>query len=300
MQHAFDWLRICKTGGELLSTLDLLSDEPDLPSIIAKEDRLGVPQTAFDGSCLRCRYYTRLTNTHYCYFCNHVMTRESIIRPFARHSVILWGFVNHSPIKMPQTKFDIFYNILDEKHFICCTNRWHLKSFLQEIGLSQGPDWLGLIQIFPVFAGGETTTMSDILCSAVHEEKNIMLNQLYIQFYATPYQLFTKKDRDREGKLTFTMSEFIGYLEMAEIFKRGLYLEEQDRLLEVLNLKDPTEKQFYWGRFIGQIRSEARDFLDSWNMRLWVPEQVSLFYELLDFAKFDPDKCISNMFRNEE
>ncbi|KPA14736.1 hypothetical protein MHK_005056, partial [Candidatus Magnetomorum sp. HK-1] len=95
MHNAFDWLRICRTGGELLATLDLLSDEPHLPEIISQEDRLGVPQTAFCGPCLRCHYFSRLTNNNFCYFCNHVMTRETVIRPFSRHSVALWGFVNY-------------------------------------------------------------------------------------------------------------------------------------------------------------------------------------------------------------
>jgi len=300
MQNAFDWLRICRTGGELITTLDLLSDEPDLPKIMLKEDCLGVPQAAFDGPCLRCRFYSRLNNKVYCYFCNHIITRENVIRAFSRYGVVLWGFVNFPPKKMPKTEYDIFHYTLNDNRFICCTNRWNLKILLQEISLIQGPDWIGLIQLFPLYPGGETITMSDILCSAVHEEKNIMMDQLYVQFYAKPLQLFGKRQREIAGKLTFTVSEFIGYLEMAEIFKRGLYLEEQDRLLEVLKLDDPTEKQFYWGRFMGQIRSEARDFLDSWNMRLWHTEQVELFYELLDFARYDPDKNISNTIASED
>jgi len=294
MQHAFDWIRISRTGSELVSTLDLLTDEPDLPEIMVKEDCLGEPQTAFHGFCLRCRFYTRNEDSDYCYFCNHVMVRDDSTRPFARHAVVLWCFVNKTPKKLPIVPFDFFYNIVDTNRMICSVNRWHLKEFLQELTLFQGPEWLGVIQIFPVFRGGETTTMSDILCSAIFDEKNMLQDRLYIKFYASPYQFVHRKDRERSGKLIFEASEFIGYLEMAEIFKRGLYLEEQDRLQEVLNIADPSEKQFYWGRFLAQIRPEARDFLDSWNMRKWTSAQVSLFYELLDFAKFDPDKNISN------
>lgn len=300
MQNAFDWLRICKTGSELMATVDLLSDEPDIPIIIAKEDCLGSPQAAFDGPCLRCRYYSRLKDSVYCYFCNHVMTREPFVKGFSRHGVLLWGFVNFVPQKIPRTEYDIFFYQVDNNRFLFCINRWNLKNFLQEISLIQGADWLGLIQVFPLFAGGETTTMSDVLCSAIHDEKSIMMNQLYIQFYASPFQIFTKRERDKKGQLTFSAPEFIGYLEMAEIFKRGLYPSEQDKLLELLQINDTSEKQFYWGRFMGQIRPEARDFLNSWNMRLWHMEQVGLFYELLDFVKYDPDKNISNVFKSEE
>jgi len=300
MQNAYDWLQICPSGSELMATLDLIADEPDLPEIVAKEDCLGIPQTAFDGPCLRCRYFSRLPNDHFCYFCNHVMVREPIIRSLARHSVVLWCFVNFPPKKIPKSNYEVFYHIVDDNRFICCTNRWNLKSLLQEIMLVQGPDWLGVLQIFPTFQGGETMTMSDMLCSAIFDEKTLIQDRLYIKFYSSPFQFVHKKEREREGKLIFEATDFIGYLEMAEIFKRGLYLEEQDRLRQVLDIDDPSEKQFYWGRFLAQVRPEARDFLDSWNLRNWTPPQVSLFYELLEFAKFDPDKCISNVFQNEE
>jgi len=300
MRNACDWLLNCRSGSELMATIDLLSDEPDLPEIIYKEDCLGIPQTAFDGPCLRCRYFSRLPNEHYCYFCNHVMVRESVIRPTARHSVALWCFMNFPPKKMPHTTYDILFYIIDDNRMICTTNRWNLKNLLQELMLMQGPDWLGVMQIFPVFRGSETLTMSDIIASAIFDEKSLVQDRMYIKFYASPFQIPFRKDRERDGKLIFYASDFIGYLEMAEIFKRGLYLEEQDRLLQVLKIDDPTERQFYWGRFLAQIRPEARDFLDSWNMKKWTATQVSLFYELLDFAKFDPEKNISNIFQDEE
>jgi hypothetical protein len=300
MQNAYDWMQICRSGSELIATLDLLADEPNLPEIIAKEDCLGSPQTAYDGPCFRCRYYSRLPNDHYCYFCNHVMVREKILKSFARHSVALWFFVNFPPKKLPATGQEVFSYILDDNHFLCCTNRWNLKSFLQEIMLIQGPDWLGVIQIFPVFQGGDTLTMSDLLSSALFDEKSIVQDRLYIKFFASPFQIVHKREREREGKLIFEAVNFVGYLEMAEIFRRGLYLEEQDRLRQLLEVEDPSEKQFYWGRFLTQVRPEAQDFLDSWNIKNWTSTQVSLFYELLDFVKYDPDKCISNVTQNEE
>jgi len=300
MQNAYDWLLISKSGGELLATIDLVTDEPDLPGIVAKEECLGLPQTAFDGPCLRCRYYSRLANSHYCYFCNHVMVRESVVRSYARHSVALWCFVNYPPKKIPKTSHEVFCHIVDDNRFICCTNRWNLKNFLQEMMMIQGPDWLGTLQIFPVFRGGETLTMSDLLCSAIFDESALVQDRLYIKFFSSPYQFVHKREREREGKLIFEATDFVGYLEMAEIFKRGLYLEEQDRLRQLLDIEDASEKQFYWGRFLAQVRPEARDFLDSWKMKNWTESQVSLFYELLDFVKFDPDKCISNIFQNEE
>jgi len=300
MQNAYDWLRICKSGSELIATIDLVTDEPYLPEIMVKEDCLGPPQTAFDGPCLRCQYFSRMPNHHLCYFCDHVIVREKSVRSFAPHCVTIWGFVNFPFRKIPQTKHEIFTYNVDHNRFICCTNRWNLKMLLQEIMMIQGPDWLGTLQIFPAFQGGETMNMSDMLCSAIFDEKALIQDRLYIKFFASPFQFVHKKEREREGKLIFDAIDFIGYLEMAEIFKRGLYLEEQDRLKELLEIQDVSEKQFYWGRFLAQVRPEARDFLDSWNMRKWSKSQVSLFYELLDFAKFDPDKCITNISQNEE
>jgi hypothetical protein len=301
MQNAYDWLRICRTGGELIATIDLVSDEPDLPGIVAKEESLGSPQTAFTGPCLRCSYYERLFNKNYCYFCNQVMVRENVLRSIARHSVALWCFVNYPPKRNPKTSnYEVFSHIVDNSRFICCTNRWNLKNLLQEMMMMQGPDWLGTIQIFPVFKGGDTLTMSDLLCSAIFDESALVQDQLYVKFFSSPFQFVHKREREREGKLIFEVTDFIGYLEMAEIFKRGLYLEEQDRLRQVLEVEDVTEKQFYWGRFLAQVRPEARDFLDSWKMKTWTESQISLFYELLDFVKFDPDKCISNIVQDEE
>jgi len=299
MQNAFDWLRICRSGSELMATLDLVSDEPDLPGIVAKEECLGIPQAAFDGPCLRCKYYSRLPDNHLCYFCNNVMVREAIIRSFARHCVALWHYVNFPLKRIPKTSYEIFHYQVDKNRYICCTNRWNLKNFLQEIMMIQGPEWRGVIQIFPVFQGGETLTMSDMLCSAIFDEKSMIQDRLYVKFFATPFQFVHKKEREREGKLIFEVTDFIGYIEMAEIFKKGLYLEEQDRLRQVLDIEDPSEKQFYWGRFLAQVRPEARDFLDSWKLKNWTPSQISLFYELLSFAKFDPEKNITNVFQDE-
>ena len=72
-------------------------------------------------------------------------------------------------------------------------------------------------------------------------------------------------------------------------FSRNLGLigpQEQEMLHEVLNLEDPSEEQFYWGRLLGHLSQGAKDMLNAWRIRQWPKNQVKLLYELVDYVAF--------------
>ena len=63
-------------------------------------------------------------------------------------------------------------------------------------------------------------------------------------------QLINPKEQEKLGLISHDISEFISLLEMAEIFRAFLRPNEQQKLFELLNLDNPAEEQFYWGRFL--------------------------------------------------
>jgi hypothetical protein len=128
--------------------------------------------------------------------------------------------------------------------------------------------------------------MGDILCKAVQHEARFPMDQLRVRFYSAPYQIMQPHTRDRQGLLTFEVSEFLSLLEMAAVFRTMLRPEEQASLYELLNLKDTSEEQFYWGRFMGHLSKEAKDMLSAWRIRQWPRNQIKLLYELVDYVAF--------------
>ena len=73
---------------------------------------------------------------------------------------------------------------------------------------------------------------------------------------------------------------------MAAIFRRLLYPEAQQALHDLLNLRDSSEEQFYWGRFLGYLNSEAKDMLSAWRIRQWPRDRIQLLYELVEYVAF--------------
>ena len=84
--------------------------------------------------------------------------------------------------------------------------------------------------------------------------------------------------------LAYTIADFISMLEMAEVFRANLYPQQQKELLELLNLHDPKEEQFYWGRFLGQLSQETKDMLSAWKVRQWTKSQTEFFYQLINYV----------------
>jgi len=112
------------------------------------------------------------------------------------------------------------------------------------------------------------------------------MDQLRVRFFSAPHQILIPHARDKQGLLTFEVSEFLSVLEMAAVFRTILYPREQKALYELLNLEDTSEEQFYWGRFMGFLSQEAKDMLNAWRIRQWPKNRIKLLYELVDYVAF--------------
>ena len=114
------------------------------------------------------------------------------------------------------------------------------------------------------------------------------MDQLRVRFYSAPHQIMKPHTRDKQGLLTFEVSEFLSLLEMAAVFRTILRPTEQELLYQLVNLEDTSEEQFYWGRFMGFLSQEAKDMLNAWRIRQWPKGRIKLLYELVDYVAFYP------------
>jgi hypothetical protein len=291
MLNTFDWLRRCASGAELLATLRYFA-KPPRSSL--DEPEIGAPFSALDGPCERCYIYSHCgPDKLYCQFCRTIIERAKRVAFISRKSVIVWGFVNHLPKSWQEgngvpAKHLVGSYVHEEHRFLMMMNRRKLKSWLQNLILYHGADLKGLIQIFPPLGMRGNISMGDILCYAAHYEPRVPLERLHVKFYSSPFHLLKPRERDRQGLLNFEAAEFLSLLEMTEVFRALLYPAEQRQLRELLDLNNPKEEQFYWGRFLGQLHLEAKDMLAAWRIRQWPKSRIKLLYELTDYAEL-PD-----------
>jgi hypothetical protein len=291
MLNTFDWLRRCASGAELLATLRYFAKPPRSSW---DEQEIGAPFSALNGPCERCYLYTRCgPNEFYCQFCKTIVERAKRVAFISRKAVIVWGFVNHLPQSwqtgsgVPAKHLAGSY-VHEEHRFLMMMNRRKLKSWLQNLILYHGADLKGLIQIFPPLGARGSISMGDILCYVANYEPRVPLERLHVKFYSSPFHLLKPRERDRQGLLNFEAAEFLSLLEMTEVFRALLYPAEQRQLRELLDLQNPKEEQFYWGRFLGQLHQEAKDMLAAWRIRQWPKSRIKLLYELTDYAEL-PD-----------
>jgi hypothetical protein len=284
----FDWLRRARTGAELLATLNRLKQSPEL-----LDRPQGPPLSALDGPCERCGFYARLPKRTHCPWCQAVLDRAKSLGQTSRQTALVWGYVNRLPQQLAENEG--FYAttsvrgsyVHDSRRFLLALNRRDVQSWLQELVLYHGPDLKGLLQIIPTMGGGHPDfNMGDALVQVIQREANFSLDQLRVQFYQAPYQLRRMRERDKQGRLTFEVVEFLRLLEMALVFRVVLRPDEQQALYELLHLKETGEELFYWGRFLGLISQEAKDMLNAWKIRQWPLPQVELLYELLTYVDF--------------
>ena len=174
----------------------------------------------------------------------------------------------------------------DDQHFLLMLSHDSLKPWLQELVLYHGVDLKGLLQIFPT-TGGQSAQMGDMLSRIIHQEANFPPDKLRVRFHANIEQVFKPRQFEREGVLTFEVSEFLRTMDLAAVFAAVLRLEERKVLYKLLHTADSAQLQFYWGRFLGLLNQEARDMLTGWGVRDWSPHQVSLLYELVDYVAAD-------------
>jgi hypothetical protein len=288
MHSHFDWLRRSRTGSELLSTLQYLASYPELPEAI------GPPHSALAGPCLRCWLYPRSTHAQghgrYCETCELILRETHRLLPLSRSALVIWGYVNRLPEPLRpggRRRDQLTYEpyVHDDQHFLLMLPQRNLRAWLQDLAIYDGPDLKGLLQLFP--AGGvRDTGMGDLLCRVVQNDARFPLDTLRIRFFARAQQIFAPALHERQGVLTFGLSEFLNALEMAAVFRVLLGPEEQEQLYQVLTLEQGNEERFYWGRLLAGLSQEARDLLQSWRLRQWSRPQLNLLYELMRYVEF--------------
>lgn len=292
MLSKFDWLRRSRTGTELLATLRYLAEEDYLPN---DQTRLGPPFSALDGPCPRCWVYPRMSEAEpYCRYCHGIRRRGRTLSALSRGSLLVWGFVNQIPKQLQSAQTgqkrrststsQTYSYIHDQNHFLLALPRRKIRPWIQELVIRHGPDIKGLMQFFPTTGFGTETGMGDLLCRIIHHEANYPMDLMRIRFYTAPNQVAKPHIRDRQGLLTFEISEFLGLLEMAEVFRAFLRPEEQKELSELLTTGDERGQQFYWGRLMGRLDQQAKDMITGWGIRQWPFNRIQLLYELIDYV----------------
>jgi len=288
MLTKFDWLRRCRSGTELLTTLRYFAENPTAdPS----QQEQGGPLSAIGRLCQRCYVYAPMQKqgrvSRYCQFCNNILNGRGEFIPRSKRAVVIWGHLNQISRFLRNIEASrFFYGIYihDDHRFLAMLHRQYLKNWLQDLVIYSGLSLKGLLQIFPSLGEYRNLNLGDYLVWAIHHEATFLFDQLRIRFYTNPSQIINPKKREQEQLLTFELQDFVNMLEMVEVFRVHLYPKQQQELLELLNLSNPEEEQFYWGRFLGQISPEARDMLDAWQVRQWSKTQTKFFYHLINYV----------------
>ncbi len=290
MQTTFNWLRGCRSGSELIAVLRIIRQTPGL---FQKQEKIGPPFLLTGTPCQRCHFYPRMAKStaRFCKACQKIISRSSRLGKISNGAIVIWGFVNYIP---PQINPDNLFErtdyhgvyIHDEHHFIVMLHRKKIAEWIRDILIYQGADIKGLIQIFPTTGNSKRGNMGDILCRAVHHETRFPMDLLRVRFYSDAYQIFNPQSREKQGVLTFEISEFLNLLEMASVFRTLLNRNDQKNLLKLTQLKSVKEEQFYWGRFMGFLSDEAKDMLNSWNIRQWPQIRIQLLYDLLSYVHY--------------
>ncbi len=291
MQNAFDWLRRCHSGAELLATLEFIR-RADLT--FPTQDQIGPPHSALDGPCPRCWIYPRQQShagQSYCSTCAWVLDRARHLGRTSMRAAVVWAKLIPLPTNLVAGEGfyadqALGFYVHDARHFLLVLPRQTIKDWLQELMLYHGADLRGAIQIFPTVGTNFAVGIGEMLCRIIHHEVRLSMRRLQIRFYASPYQVLKPHVRDRQGLLTFELDDFLSLLEMAAVFRTMLLPDEQELLEALLKLDDPQEEMFYWGRFLGRMTPAQRDMLQAWQIRNWSAEQVRLLYELVDYVDF--------------
>jgi len=290
MLSKFDWLRRCRSGAELLATLKYFSDHAEID---VSQLNHGGPFSAIGNLCQRCKVYApvpvRNRHTRYCGICEKIIKLKEQLVAQSTSAIVIWGYVNQISRRLRDSKpSEFFYgtHVHDNQRFLAMMDRHYLKQWLQDLVIYSGLSLKGLLQILPSLDEFRNLNIGDYLCWAAHHEATWSRDQLRVRFYTHPQQVINPKKREKEGLLTFHISDFINMLEMVEVFRVYLYPQQQKDLLELLNLNDPKEEQFYWGRFLGRISQEAKDMLSAWKVRQWTTAQTQFFYHLINYVYF--------------
>lgn len=290
MLTPYDWMRICRTGAELIATIRTFSDSGDC--FDQSPSALGPPISALNRPCRRCWIYAPEPGSDYCLTCIRILYDASKLRKASYNAVVLWGCVDRIPDivlgkkgRYPEQVNGVF--IVDEQRFLLVIPRLFLISWIRDFFVHHGDEIKGLFQIFPTTGETRRGCMNDLLVRAAHHETRLPMDAMRVRFFPDPFLLFAPHEREQEGLLTFEIQEFFRQMEYASIFRTLLKPEEQKMLLELASIKNPNEANFYWGRFLGVLTPEAKDMLNAWNFRNWPQKQIRLMYELLSYVPFN-------------
>jgi hypothetical protein len=119
------------------------------------------------------------------------------------------------------------------------------------------------------------------LCHLINREATQGMQQLRLRFYPTTRHVRWLQLQESMDQLTFSATDFLSILDMAVVFRKMLFRNEQDMLHQLLTTRDLNQEQFYWGRLLAMINQPARDMLHAWRIRHWSPSQVELFFQVL-------------------
>ncbi len=286
MLAPFDWLRLARSSSELLATLYYLDEHPDAIG----EKELAPPRSALQRPCSRCGLYPHEEGIRFCSTCKAILEQGQRLYPQIQHITLVWGYVTQLPRQLrggapfPEG-MTLHTYVRDAQHFLTVLPRQQLKPWLQELALYNSLTLQGLLQVFPG-SSPRSTPMNELLMRVIHHEARFPPDRLRVRFLAAPHYIYHLHELDREGVLTFEISDFISTLEMASVFRTLLLPDEQTTLRKLLKLRDDAEAQFYWGRFLGQIKPEVRDMLNAWQIRRWSSAQVDLLYRLSEYVRY--------------
>jgi hypothetical protein len=293
MLTGFDWLRRSRNGQELLATLIALAEKP---ALFATAGEIGPPPAALQSPCARCWIHPQVGGTRSCRLCGEILERSRGLSGLARAAVVIWGRVNRVPqtlrpgAQVPPPHLLGTY-IHDAHHVLLMLQRREVKPWLQELVLHDGPDLQGVLQIFPTMGPQRGLGMGDVLCWAVHDAASLPRDRLYVRFAWAPWQVPPPHQRDQQQGRTFEVSEFVGLLQMAEVFRLLLHPHEQQELLALLTRDDGDGAAFYWGRFLGLLDPRARDMLVAWGIRTWPQTRIRLLDELRKYVDVDVSRA---------
>jgi len=281
MLNAFDWIRLCENGAELIATLDAIKSTPQIfPDAI----RMGPPVRCIDGPCERCWIFPRLPESSFCETCQAIVAESRNLGSVSRKCLLIWGAVNVLPdLDLNENKSRSVF-MPDDTHFLVVVNGRDVAGWLKQVVMDQDTGLKGLLTIFPTTGKRPTFTMGDILCRAIYHDSRFPMDRLRIRYFARPGQVKAPHLREKQGLLIFDVLEFMLLLEMAAMFKSRLGFHDRDAIRQIADIQNPQEQAFQWGRLMGRLDIEARDMLTHWELREWSPNRINLLCELADHA----------------
>ena len=285
MLTQFDWLRLCRSGNDLVATIRYFSTAK---ISYLREMPLGPPPSALRGPCTRCKFYARdPASGSFCAVCARIRRLSRHYEALAGESLLIWGRVNKIPshLRLSRKPNASLVYLHDENHFLVTLPKKLLKEWFQELILYNAEQLTGLLQIFPSTPGSINLNMGEALCWVAHHEGMGLSRGLMVRIYTTIYDTLKPHVKDRQGVLTFEVADFLSLLDLAQVFRAQLYPQQQRDLFDLLlNVTDAKEEECYWGRFLGELSQVAKDMLTAYQIRNWPKERIRLLSSLLDYV----------------